>query len=285
MSGDSDARLRAALRKLLRARHARFLDEFSHAVRGAAIERVHQSRVVARGLRSIIGTLDEAVEPRLAASILRDLRATGLELGSMREADVRRRWLTTLAAETGLDPALAKNLKHSLDRDCLSARRAFREYAHSSACRERADRLASAFADRRLVASRSDLEDLLVRRLRRRWRRLLDALDIDGSDALAMHEVRLRAKHARYATEALLPLLGADPASAVKPLRRLQSCLGDHHDAFDALTWLGMRARSPGPDLLARLRGPIRRRMRERLEDFRAARRQLAVPKVLRPAR
>lgn len=285
MSRGADARLRAALRRLLRARHARFLDEFSHAVRGGAVERVHQSRVVARGLRSIIGTLGEAVEPRLAASILRDLRATGLELGSMREADVRRRWLMKLAGEVGLDPALAKSLQRALDRDCLAARRAFREYAHSAACRERADRVASAFADRRLVAPRSDLEDFVARRLRRRWRRLLEALDIDGSDALAMHEVRLRAKHARYATEALLPLLGADPGPAVKPLRRLQACLGDHHDAFDALTWLGMRARSPGPVLLARLRGPIRRRMRERIDEFRAARRQLAVPKALRPAR
>jgi CHAD domain-containing protein len=203
----------------------------------------------------------------------------------MREADVRRRWLMELAGEVGLEPAAARSLQRALDRDCVAARRAFREYAHSSACRERAERLAAAFADRRLVVPRADLEDFIARRLRRRWQRLLRALEVDGSDALAMHEARLRTKHARYATEALLPLLGGDPAPMVKPLRRLQACLGDHHDAFDALTWLGMRTRPPGPALLARLRGPIRRRMRERLGEFRETGRQLAVPKALRPER
>lgn len=282
---DADVRLHAALVRLLRARHARFAAEFSRAAAGQAAESVHQSRVAARSLRSIVGTLGEALDPRLAASIQRDLRASGLELGSMREADVRREWLLEMADESGLEAALAANLKRALNRDCASARGAFREYAHSMAARERLERLAAAFGDGRLVAApgpAAGLEQLLRRRLRRRWKRLLRAVDTPRPDALALHEIRILAKHARYSTEALLPLLGMDPGPAVKPLKRLQACLGDHHDAFDALAWLERRGRPPGPTLLESLRFPIATRMKSGLRRFRRQRRALAMPKAIR---
>jgi CHAD domain-containing protein len=280
-----DASLHAALTTLLRERHARFADEFAHAVRGASEERVHQSRVAARSLRSIVGTLGRAVDAPLAASIQRDLRAFGLELGSLREADVRRDWLIGLAGEAGLPRDRMQRLKRALARDRAAARRSFREHAHGIASRERLDRLATAFADPRLVEARADLRPFLASRLERRWKRLLAALEVRSPDALELHEVRLSAKHARYAIEALVPLLGGDPSPVVKPLRRLQACLGDHHDAFDALSWLERRTRPPGPDLLARLRGPIERRMKKRLRAFRELRRQLRQPKSYKALR
>jgi CHAD domain-containing protein len=279
----ADGRLHAALVRLLSARHARFAAEMSRAAQGQAVDSVHQSRVVARSLRSVIGTLGEALDPRLASSIQRDLRASGLELGSMRESDVRREWLMGLAGGSGLDPALAASLKRALDKDCASARRAFREYAHSMAARERIERLEAAFGGGRLVVgSAPGLEAFLRHRLRRRWKRLLRAIEAPRPDALALHEIRILAKHARYSTEALLPLLGVDPGPAVRPLKRLQSCLGDHHDAFDALAWLEQRRRPPGPALLERLRAPIEAGMKAGLRRFRRQRRALAMPKAIR---
>jgi CHAD domain-containing protein len=282
----ADARLHAALLRVLRARHARFAAEMARAARGQAVESVHQSRVAARSLRSLIGTLGGALDPRLASSIRRDLRASGLELGSMREADVRRAWLAQLAEETGLEPALAASLGRALDRDCASARRAFREYAHSMAARERLERLEAAFAsDRLVVGTEARFADFLRHRLRRRWKRLLRATETPRPDALALHEIRILAKHARYSTEALLPLLGSDPGPAVKPLKRLQACLGDHHDAFDALAWLARRKRPPGPALLERLQDPIEARMKSALRRFRSQRRALAMPRAIRKKR
>ena len=73
-----------------------------------------------------------------------------------------------------------------------------------------------------------------------------------------------------------------DPGPAVKPLKRLQACLGDHHDAFDALAWLGQRRRSPGPALLESLRVPIEARMKSGLRRFRRQRQALAMPKGIR---
>ena len=282
----ADARLRAALLRLLRSRHARFAAEMLRAAQGQSVESVHQSRVAARSLRSIIGTLGETLDPRLASSIRRDLRASGLELGSMREADVRRKWLVELAGESGLEPAPTAALKRALNRECASARHAFREYAHSTAARERLDRLEAAFGSGRLVAAstaglEAGLEKLLRRRLRKRWKRLLRAIEAPRPDALALHEIRILAKHARYSTEALLPLLGVDPGPIVKPLRRLQACLGDHHDAFDALAWLERRNPPAGPALLKSLRSPIEARMKAGLRRFRRQQRVLAMPKAI----
>ncbi len=278
----ADARLRAALVRLLHARHARFAAEMARAVQGQAEESVHQSRVGARSLRSVIGTLGVALEPGLASSLRRDLRAAGRELGPVREADVRRKWFVQLAGESGLEPPLDASLKRALDRACATARRAFRERAHSPPARERLERLESAFAGVRLVAGHEvGLEEFLRRRLRRRWKRLLRAIEAPRPDALALHDIRILAKHARYSTEALLPLLGADPAPIVKPLKRLQACLGDHHDAFDALAWLERRKSTAGPALLQRLRAPIEARMKAGLRRYRSQRRALAMPKAV----
>jgi CHAD domain-containing protein len=282
----ADDRLRAALVRLLRSRQARFDAEMSRAAQGQTVESVHQSRVAARSLRSIIGTLGAALEPRLVSSIQRDLRASGLELGSMRESDVRRKWLVELAGESGLEPALFAGLQRALDRECASARRAFRGYAHSTAARERLDRLEAAFASGRLVIApaaglEAGFEEFLRRRLRKRWKRLLRAIAAPRPDALALHEIRILAKHARYSTEALLPLFGVDPGPVVKPLRRLQACLGDHHDAFEALAWLERRKPPAGPAVVERLQAPIEARMKAGLRRFRRQRRALAMPKAI----
>jgi CHAD domain-containing protein len=257
-------RLHRALRGLLLNRHEVFREELTRAATGVAAKRVHQSRVAARALRSVIGTLDGALDPQLATRARRDLRGAALELGAVREADVRKTWLLAEARRAGLPPDALHQLQLMLDRDRQQARRRFRQHARSLAFRERCERLDAVFAQPRLVARCDDLEGLLRRRLRRRWKRLARALRTPHPDARELHDIRLCAKHARYATEALLPLLGGDPLAHLKPLRQLQSCLGDHQDAADALRWLGGLEAPQGPALLAQLRRPIKRIMRRR---------------------
>lgn len=281
VSRRDDARLRLALCAMLRERGAGLAAELAGALRSVPVERVHRARVAARSLRSILGTLDGALDPALAERVGEDLRAVGKALGPIREADVRRAWLLELAEETALPAARRRALEAALRRDCAAARRAFRAHARSPEFAARRDRLEAALGDRRLVTGRDDLRPWLVRRLRRRWRRLLRKLDAGEADADALHALRLRGKHARYATEALLPLLGADPAPAVRPLKKLQACLGDHRDAQDALAWLESLPEPARSALLERLRAPIRRRMKARLRQFRRLRHTLAVPKSL----
>jgi CHAD domain-containing protein len=69
--------------------------------------------------------------------------------------------------------------------------------------------------------------------------------------------LRLAAKHARYATETLAPLLQLDPRLKLRMLKRLQDCLGEHRDAGEALHWLDRLGEPFGPVLKSRLAGPI----------------------------
>ena len=50
----------------------------------------------------------------------------------------------------------------------------------------------------------------------------------------ALHEVRKAAKQARYAGEAVTPAIGAQARRFTGRMKKLQSVLGDHHDAVIA---------------------------------------------------
>ena len=78
-----------------------------------------------------------------------------------------------------------------------------------------------------------------VRRLRAQIRRLPEnPADMD------LHEVRKRAKQARYAFEAVTPIAGKTSARAATRLADLQGVLGDHQDAVVAINWLRDAARN-----------------------------------------
>ncbi len=271
-------RLATALPALLVDRHARFEQALAGVLRDAAPEHVHRCRVVARGLRSIAGTLDGALAARRGAALRGDLKTLAGMLGPMREADVRRAWLLGLAARERLAPGLREPLAAALDRECAATRRRFGRRAGTAdfaACRAR---VAGAVADPRLFERPGpELQPLLLRRLRKRWKRLLATLAGAPLDTEALHAVRLRCKHARYATEALVELCGGDAGRLVKPLRRLQACLGDHRDALEARLWLESLGAPLGPALLARLDAPIRKRLGRRLREYRRLRESAAL--------
>ena len=53
-----------------------------------------------------------------------------------------------------------------------------------------------------------------------------------------LHAVRLRTKRARYAAEALAPVLGKQARTVAKAAAELQEVLGEHQDAVVAEQWL-----------------------------------------------
>jgi CHAD domain-containing protein len=75
---------------------------------------------------------------------------------------------------------------------------------------------------------------------RRPWRRLRAAvlrLDDNPSDD-DLHAVRIAAKKARYAAEALEPLVGAGAGRYAAAVAGVQAALGDYHDSVVARSWL-----------------------------------------------
>jgi len=67
------------------------------------------------------------------------------------------------------------------------------------------------------------------RKTRRRMRAALKA-PAGASRESALHQARKAAKQARYAAEAVTPVLGRDAARFSKRMKKLQTVLGDHQD-------------------------------------------------------
>jgi CHAD domain-containing protein len=53
-----------------------------------------------------------------------------------------------------------------------------------------------------------------------------------------LHQVRIRAKRCRYASEAVAPAVGKEASKLASAVADLQGVLGDHHDAYVADQWL-----------------------------------------------
>jgi CHAD domain-containing protein len=76
--------------------------------------------------------------------------------------------------------------------------------------------------------------------LERPWQHLEHAVERareDASDA-SLHAVRIRAKRARYAAEAVSPVFGKRAEAFAKAAAELQDVLGDHQDSVVARAWL-----------------------------------------------
>ena len=74
----------------------------------------------------------------------------------------------------------------------------------------------------------------------RPWKKLRVRVRRLGSDPSPedLHLVRIRAKRARYAAEAAVPLVGTGARRLARALADLQTVLGDHQDAVVAEEWL-----------------------------------------------
>jgi CHAD domain-containing protein len=71
------------------------------------------------------------------------------------------------------------------------------------------------------------------------------ALGPEPSDD-ALHEVRIRAKRLRYASEAVAPAVGKPALALARSAADLQGVLGDFHDAIVAEAWLRTSTQGAG---------------------------------------
>jgi len=269
------------LRRLIETRHAALRAELGAVERSPGRDAIHRTRVAARSLRSLLATLKPLLRPSLLARARRDLRNMAAELGDVREADVRRAWLADLARDSeALSPGACRALELELDRDRDASRKRLRRHLQSQAYRERSLRLAATLGDRRFMTAGRNAGEVVALRLQRRWQRLRRAFDARSADPEALHELRLAAKHTRYASEALMPLLGIEDRKALKDLKRLQDCLGEHRDATEALAWLASLGEPLGPVLLGRLEDPIGRVRSRRLRELDGLAKRFKMPRL-----
>lgn len=256
------------------------------------VEGVHQMRVATRRLRSDLRTFRTLIDPDWAAPLREELKWLGRALGDVRELDVLTARLRSAAgkragalapifgpldaqhaeARSRLDAALRSDRFAALKgRLMQAARRPELAVDHAHPCREVLPGL---------VAS-------TWKRLARRGRALRRR---DPEEDF--HEVRIRAKRARYAAEAVAPAL--DPAASKAALKFaeaakvIQDILGEHQDAVVARATVERLAAAPDgsspdgfPRALERLRRTQARAAREARRRFTEAWRQVDRPKRL----
>ncbi len=209
-------------------------------VRREAPDAVHQMRVACRRLRSDLRTFGPVVDPDWAGGLRDELKWLGGSLGAARDLEVLRERVARAAAADPLAP---------LDPDAVARIDAVLAEREKHALAEVEAALATdrypALLERVVEAARHPAvtaeaarpaEEALTPLVAKAWRKLERAagkLAEDDPDE-DWHQVRIRAKRARYAAEAVAPALGSDAKRLGSAASSLQDLLGDHQDAVVA---------------------------------------------------
>ncbi|MFB9234245.1 CHAD domain-containing protein [Plantactinospora siamensis] len=244
---------------------------------------VHQMRVGCRRLRSDLRTFGPLLAGGFADPLRDELKWIAGVLGEARDAEVQRERLRLTAAAdpvSPLDTAAVDRLDALLAARQERALAAVAEALGSARYRALVGALVDATREPRLTAAAArKAADVLPGLVAKPWRRLaggggdriapqqLGALDPDER----WHAVRIEGKKARYALDAVAPVLGGGPRRLAKALSRVQSLLGEHQDAHVAAqTWLELAAELPHDHAVAVTAGRLFERERAAIRAARA---------------
>ena len=206
-------------------------------------EGVHQARVATRRLRSDLRTFRPILDRTWSEPLRTELAWLGALLGHVRDADVLLGRITAKADGLSANrqipfQTLVDRMEGTRARDRAVLLEAMRSPRYASLL----DRLVEAAGSPRL---RDGYEVLRAKRSAPRlargpWKRLRATVHRlpDEPSNPELHEVRIRAKHARYAFEAIAPVVGGHAKRTAHRLAELQDLLGEQHDAIVAIAWL-----------------------------------------------
>ncbi|MEX2268249.1 MAG: CYTH and CHAD domain-containing protein [Acidimicrobiia bacterium] len=210
---------------------------------GGDAEDVHQARVATRRLRSHLRTFRPLVDERWANDLRDELRWLADVLGAVRDADVLLERLEHKVALVPLvDQPSAEKLLDQLRSDLERRRSQLITALRGNRYLSLLDRLVLAARRPRLLLRIDGKPDADVLRglVRRPWEHLEGAVAAlpDDAPGAALHNIRIRAKRARYAAEAVEPAFGKPARAYARAITELQDVLGEHQDAVIAAEWL-----------------------------------------------
>ena len=209
------------------------------------VHNVHQTRVASRRLRSDLKTFGAILDPLWVRHIRRDLKWVGASLGAVRDVDVLVDELGERLAIGSVDPTGYELFLSVLRTQRRSAALDLAEVLDSDryillldklhAATQRPPALWKAGQSGQLRASKA-----LPRLVRRPWKKLLRQVQRAGSHPTdyELHRIRIRSKQLRYACEAASTVIGRPARKMAKAAERLQTELGNHHDAVEAEKWV-----------------------------------------------
>jgi CHAD domain-containing protein len=209
---------------------------------GGDPEGVHQARVATRKLRSHLRTFAPLLDPEWTEPLRTELGWLGLALGAVRDREVLLERLRERG--TGLpahDQPAAKSLLSILEKEIEDLRKKLIADLDSGRYIDLLERLvAAAQAPATLPDADQTAAAVLPPLAAGPWRRLRTAvrqLPEHPTDP-ELHRIRILAKRARYAAEAVHAVAGPVAASFARSAAKLQTVLGEHQDSVTAQAWL-----------------------------------------------
>lgn len=227
----SKARMDVLVRYALARSLTRLIQEDPKIRAGAEADPVHDARVATRRLRSDLKTLEPYLAP--VEALRQELGWLGGLLGAVRDLDVLLERMDARIRElSGPDRAAATPILAKLKDDHDRRRSELIDGLGSARYLTLLDELieASRMPPLKRSTDRRRARRVLRRVTRKAWRRTaraVDRLESSPPDA-ALHEIRKRAKRARYAAELGREVFG-------KPAMRLAERLADVQDELGAL--------------------------------------------------
>ncbi|MFI9454195.1 CHAD domain-containing protein [Amycolatopsis sp. NPDC052450] len=220
-------------------------------VRRDADDAVHQMRVASRRLRSGLKTFGRSFDADVANGLAAELRWLGGELGPARDTEVMAARLhdevKALPAELVLgnvEQLMTRHFAREAEESKARAIRALDSKRYTELLRALEKLVAK---PRKIKEGKKELRKAVARTDRKLRRAVAAASELESGaeqDA-ALHEVRKKAKRARYAADAVRPVTGKKLRKWRKNVKAVQSTLGTHHDLVvtrETLRLLGLRA-------------------------------------------
>jgi CHAD domain-containing protein len=258
------------LRRFLREQYVRILAHDPGVRLGDDPEDLHQLRVAARRLRSVLRTAKPLLEGAWVDDLRDELAWLGGELGPARDFDVLSDHVHKEAGKLGAsDRTALKPLLEKLEQDGEDARRRVLEALSS----ERYFALLKRLEEAAGGPPPGDEKGSLVTAAKAEFGRLGKAMKrlADTPSAENVHRVRIKGKRARYAAELVEDELGKSVRRLIAAAKRFQDVAGEHQDAVVAEERIRALVRGQRSQRAALAAGLLVGRQRERRDQAIAA--------------
>jgi len=207
--------------------------------RTSEVERVHQSRVGLRRIRSNLRTFRLLLDPSWGTSLRAELAWYGGRLGQVRDLHILSDLVTVKGPEV-LDPEAVDRLDSVVGLRMAAAL--------ADVATERGGARRFQLNEQMMVLwdgpefkakAQRPADELLPEMLHRAWHDLRGAARSarkDSTDA-NLHKLRIRLKDLRYGCETVALVAGGPAKKTARSAEALQSKLGDLHDAVYSMEW------------------------------------------------
>jgi CHAD domain-containing protein len=205
-------------------------------------EGVHQARVATRKLRSHLRTFSPLLDPEWTEPLRSELGWLAMGLGAVRDREVLLERLRERAKSLpDSDAKSAASLLRVLEVEIGELRKKMMADLDSQHYVDLLENLVAAAHNPSTMSDADQPGNAVLPALATTpWRRLRSAvrqLPIRPTDP-ELHRIRILAKRARYAAEAVAPVAGNDAVAFARSAAKVQTILGEHQDAVTAQAWL-----------------------------------------------